>query len=97
MLYAIIGEDVQGSGEKRLKARPAHLSRLEQLQEEGRLILAGPFPAADCSDAGEVSGSLIVAEFDSIEAAAQWANDDPYVLDAIFGRVEVKPFRKVLP
>ncbi len=97
MLYAIIGEDAEGSLEKRIKARPAHLERLGTLKEEGRLILAGPFPAVDCSDPKAFTGSLIVAEFDSIEAARQWADDDPYVLDAVFERVVVKPFKKVLP
>ena len=97
MLYAIIGTDVEGSLEKRAVARPAHLERLDALKEDGRLILAGPFPAIDCMDAGAVTGSLIVAEFDSIEAARQWANDDPYVLEGVFKGVDVKPFRKVLP
>ena len=97
MLYAIIGKDREGSGEKRLKARPAHLKRLEALQEEGRLILAGPFPANDCNDPGAFSGSLIVAEFDSIEAARTWADSDPYVVEGVFEQVEVKPFKKVLP
>ncbi|HQT26865.1 MAG TPA: YciI family protein [Burkholderiales bacterium] len=93
MLYAIIGEDAGDSMEKRKRARPSNLARLEELKEEGRLILAGPFP----SDDGNVSGSLIVAEFDSIDAAKAWADADPYVRDAVFGKVEVKPFRKVLP
>ena len=97
MLYAIIGRDHEGSGEKRLKARPAHLKRLEVLREEGRLILAGPFPAIDCNDPGVFSGSLIVAEFDSIEAAGVWADADPYVIEGVFDEVEVKPFKKVLP
>lgn len=97
MLYAIIGKDREGSGEKRLVARPAHLKRLEALQEEGRLILAGPFPAIDCNDPGAFSGSLIVAEFDSIEAARTWADSDPYVVEGVFEQVEVKPFKKVLP
>ncbi len=97
MLYAIIGKDVENSFEKRLKARPAHLKRLEALEEEGRLILAGPFPAIDCNDPGAFSGSLIVAEFDSIEAARAWADSDPYVVEGVFELVEVKPFKKVLP
>lgn len=99
MLYAVIGKDVDGSGEKRQAARPAHLKRLEALKEDGRLILAGPFPAVDCNDPGEAgfSGSLIVAEFDSIESARQWADSDPYVQGGVYERVEVKPFRKVLP
>ncbi len=93
MLYAIIGEDAENSLEKRKLARPSHLARLEELKEEGRLIVAGPFP----SDDGSFSGSLIVAEFDSIDEARQWADADPYVLDAVFERIDVKPFRKVLP
>ena len=97
MLYAIIGKDHEGSGEKRVKARPAHLERLEALKEEGRLILAGPFPAIDCNDPGAFSGSLIVAEFDSIEAARAWADADPYVIEGVFEQVEVKPFKKALP
>lgn len=97
MLYAIIGEDAEGSGESRSKARPSHLKRLEALKEEGRLILAGPFPSADSLDSPAFSGSLIVAEFDSIESATQWANADPYLLEGVYRRVEVKPFKKVLP
>ena len=97
MLYAIIGKDVENSFEKRLKVRPAHLKRLEALEEEGRLILAGPFPAIDCNDPGAFSGSLVVAEFDSIEAAGAWSDADPYVIEGVFGQVEVKPFKKVLP
>ncbi|MBY0578871.1 MAG: YciI family protein [Burkholderiales bacterium] len=99
MLYAIIGEDVEGSGEKRLDARPAHLKRLEALKEDGRLILAGPFPSVDCPDPTQAgcSGSLIVAEFDSMGDAVQWADADPYVQAGVYAQVEVKPFRKVLP
>ena len=97
MLYAIIGKDVENSFEKRLKARPAHLKRLEALEEEGRLILAGPFPAIDCNDPGAFSGSLIVAEFDAVEAARAWADSDPYVVEGVYEQVEVKPFKKVLP
>lgn len=99
MLYAILGEDVPGSLEKRLAARPAHLERLKALQAEGRLFAAGPFPAIDSPDPGPsgFSGSLIVAEFDSLEAAEAWARADPYATSGVFARVTVKPFRKVLP
>lgn len=99
MLYAIIGEDVPNSLEKRLAARPAHLQRLQALQEEGRLLLAGPHPAIDSPDPGPAgfSGSLIVAEFASLEAARVWAEADPYVTSGVFVKLTVKPFRKVLP
>ncbi|HEX6829909.1 MAG TPA: YciI family protein [Burkholderiales bacterium] len=99
MLYAIVGEDVPGSLEKRLAVRPAHLERIKALQQEGRLVLAGPFPAIDSPDPGPAgfSGSLIVAEFESLEAARAWAQADPYATGGIFARVSVKPFRKVLP
>ena len=99
MLYAIIGEDVPDSLEQRLAVRPAHLDRLKALQAEGRLLVAGPFPAVDSSDPGSngFSGSLIVAEFDSLEAAEAWARADPYATDGVFARVTVKPFRKVFP
>lgn len=93
MLYAIIGRDVENSNGKRLEARPAHLQRLEALKEAGRLVLAGPFPLDD----GSFMGSLIVAEFDSLDAARAWAESDPYARDGVFEHVEVKPFRKVLP
>lgn len=99
MLYAIIGEDAPNSLEKRLAARPAHLARLDALQQHGRLSLAGPFPTIDSPDPGPAgfSGSLIVAEFESLEAARTWANADPYVAAGIFAKVVVKPFRKVSP
>lgn len=99
MFYAIIGEDAPGSLDKRLAARPAHLERLKSLQAEGRLLLAGPFPAIDSPDPGPAgfSGSLIVAEFDSLDAASTWAEADPYVAAGVYARVSVKPFRKVLP
>ena len=98
-LYAIVGEDVAGSLEKRQAARPAHLARLEALKNEGRLVLAGPFPAIDSLDPGPAgfSGSLIVAEFDSLAAAQAWAEADPYVAAGVYARVTVKPFKKVLP
>lgn len=99
MLYAIIATDRPGSLPARLAARPAHLERLRALQDQGRLILAGPHPAIDCEDPGEAgfSGSLIVAEFSDLEAAQAWAADDPYALADIYGEVQVKPFRKVFP
>ncbi len=99
MLYAIIAEDVANSLEIRSKTRPAHLQRLEELKAEGRLILAGPHPAADSLEPGIVgfSGSLIVAEFPSLEVAQQWANADPYREAGVYAKVTVKPFKKVLP
>jgi hypothetical protein len=99
MWYAIMGEDVPASLDKRLAARPAHLDRLNILQSEGRLLLAGPFPAIDSVDPGPAgfSGSLIVAEFDSLEAAQTWADADPYVAAGVYAKVSVKPFRKVFP
>lgn len=99
MLYVINGEDVPDSLENRMIARPAHLERLKVLQEEGRLILAGPCPAIDNPEPGSAgfSGSLIVAEFSSLEAAQSWAQSDPYVISGVFSEVTVKPFKKVLP
>jgi len=88
-----------GSLDKRLQARPAHLERLHQLKSEGRLILAGPFPAIDSPDPGPAgfTGSLVVAEFGSLEDAQSWANDDPYVAAGVYESVVVKPYKKVLP
>ena len=99
MLYAIVGEDVPNSLEQRLAARPAHLARLNELQSNGRLILAGPFPALDSADPGPAgfSGSLIVAEFESLQAAQSWANADPYVSAGVYSKVNINPFKKVLP
>jgi uncharacterized protein len=99
MWYAIIAEDVPNSLENRLKARPAHLSRLKELQNQGRLLLAGPFPAIDNSEPGSAgfSGSLIVAEFNDLDTARVWANADPYVMAGVYNHVIVKPFRKTLP
>jgi len=99
LFYAIEGIDVADSLEKRLGARPAHLARLNHLKDEGRLLLAGPFPAIDSPDPGPAgfSGSLIVAAFDSLEAAQAWANADPYVAAGVYDQVSVKPFKKVLP
>ncbi len=99
MLYAIVGQDVPESLEKRLGARPAHLARLHALQEQGRLILAGPFPAVDGMDPGAAgyTGSLIIAEFASLAEAEAWANADPYAAAGVYSQVTVKPFRKTLP
>ncbi|HJW02278.1 MAG TPA: YciI family protein [Azospira sp.] len=99
MLYAIIGEDHPGSLDNRLASRPAHLARLNLLQQEGRLVLAGPCPAIDSPDPGPAgfSGSIIVAEFASLEAAQAWADADPYVAAGVYAKVVIKPFKKVLP
>lgn len=99
MLYAIISEDVENSLATRLKARPDHLARLETLQSEGRLILAGPHPAIDSNDPGEAgfSGSLIVAEFASLHAAQIWADADPYIAAGVYKKVNVKPFKQAFP
>lgn len=99
MLYAIVGEDVPGTLEKRLAARPAHIARLETLQAEGRMVLAGPCPAIDSPDPGPAgfSGSLIVAEFASLDAAQAWAEADPYVAAGVYAQVSVKPFKQVFP
>ena len=99
MLYAIISQDVEDSLEKRLQARPAHLERLTTLQNEGRLILAGPHPAIDSEDPGPAgfSGSLVVAEFPSLGDAQLWADADPYMAAGVYAQVTVKPFKKVFP
>ncbi len=99
MFYAIIAEDHEESLVQRLNVRPDHLQRLEKLQQEGRLLLAGPHPAIDSEDPGPAgfSGSLVVAEFPSLEDAREWANSDPYVTAGVYNRVTVKPFKKVLP
>jgi uncharacterized protein YciI len=99
MWYAIVGEDTPNSLDKRPGVRPAHLERLNALQSEGRLLLAGSFPAIDSIDPGPAgfSGTLIVAEFDSLEAAKVWADADPYVAAGVYARVSVKPFKKVFP
>jgi len=99
MLYAIIGQDAPNSLSKRMAARPDHLARLQALQDEGRLLLAGPFPAVDAVDPGAAgfTGSLIVAEFASLQAARQWADADPYAIAGVFAQLVVQPFRKVLP
>ncbi len=99
MLYAIVGEDRADSLAARLAARPAHLERLKALQDEGRMILAGPCPAIDSPDPGPAgfTGSLIVAEFASLEAAKAWADADPYVAAGVYEKVSIKPFKKVFP
>ena len=99
MLYAILGEDVAGSLDKRLAARPAHLARLEALQAEGRMVLAGPCPAIDSPDPGPAgfSGSVIVAEFASLADAQAWADADPYVAAGVYAKVTIKPFKQVFP
>ena len=99
MLYAIIATDAPDALENRMAMRPAHLARLEQLKNEGRLILAGPHPAIDSNDPGTAgfTGSLVVAEFESLQAAEQWAAADPYKDAGVYADVVVKPFKKVLP
>jgi uncharacterized protein YciI len=99
MFYAIRGTDVPNSLDKRKAARPAHIARLEKLRDAGRLLLSGPFPAIDAEDPGAAgfTGSLIVAEFDSLDDARAWAQADPYVAGGVYATVEVQPFRKVLP
>ena len=99
MLYAIISQDVENSLEKRKRARPDHVARLNRLQDQGRLILAGPHPSIDVSDPGEAgfSGSLIVAKFDDLQHAREWADADRYVNAGVYSSVVVKPFNKVLP
>ena len=99
MLYMICATDVADSLEKRLAARPAHLERLNALKDAGRLIMAGPFPAVDSPDPGPAgfTGSLVVAEFDSLEAAQAWADADPYIEADVYESVVVKPYKRVLP
>ncbi|WP_062065374.1 YciI family protein [Cellvibrio sp. OA-2007] len=99
MLYAIISEDISNSLEQRKLARPAHIARLQQLNDEGRLFIAGPHPAIDNNDPGEAgfTGSLVVAEFTSLAQAQSWADADPYVSAGVYAKVVVKPFKKVLP
>ncbi len=99
MLYAILCEDVEDSLPLRATARPAHLERIQELVDQGRLIVAGPHPALDTEEPGDAgfTGSLIIAEFDSLEAATAWADSDPYVDAGVFGKVTVKPYKKVLP
>lgn len=99
MLFAIISEDVNDSLQKRLSVRPAHLQRLQDLQDTGRLVLAGPHPAVESETPGEAgfTGSLIVAEFDNLAAAQQWADSDPYIAAGVYAKVTIKPFKKVFP
>ncbi|MHC9510082.1 YciI family protein [Kangiella sp. M94] len=99
MLYVIFSQDVENSLPKRAQARAAHIERLQTLKEEGRLILAGPCPAIDAEDPGEAgfTGSMIVAEFDSLENAQAWADADPYIEAGVYQSVIVKPYKKVLP
>lgn len=99
MLYAIMGTDASDSTAARSSVRTEHLARLETLQNEGRLVLAGPHPAIDAADPGEAgfTGSLIVAEFDSLASARSWADADPYVGAGVYSRVDVKPFKRVFP
>ena len=99
MWYAIISQDVENSLEKRLSVRPAHIERLQALKDDGRLLIAGPHPAIDSEDPGSegFTGSLVVAEFDSLINAQAWADKDPYVSAGVYQQVIVKPFKKVLP
>jgi len=99
MLYAIISQDIENSLPLRKKAREAHIERLNELKHQGRLILAGPHPAIDSLEPGEAgfSGSLVVAEFESLVVAEGWANSDPYIKAGVYKNVTVKPFNKVLP
>ena len=97
MLYVIYSEDIADSLEKRLSVRPAHLARLQLLHDEGRLLTAGPMPAVDSNEPGAAgfSGSTVIAEFESLEAAQAWANDDPYIAAGVCRQVSVKPYKKV--
>jgi uncharacterized protein YciI len=99
MLYIIIGEDCQDSLSKRAENRPAHLQRLHELRDQGRLILAGPMPAVDAVDPGPAgfTGSVIIAEFPSLAHAQSWADAEPYLIGGVYTRVSVRPFKKVLP
>lgn len=99
MLYAILSEDITDSLEKRKSARPAHLQRLQDLQKEGRLVLAGPHPAIDSSTPGDAgfTGSLVIAEFADLKSAKDWAKEDPYVNAGVYANVNVKPFKQIFP
>jgi len=99
MLYAIISEDVENSLELRKSVRPAHLQRLQILQDAGRLVIAGPHPAIDSNTPGTAgfTGSLVIAEFASLKAAKDWANDDPYLIAGVYANVQVKPFKQIFP
>lgn len=99
MWYAIISEDIEGTLDKRLATRPDHLARLTALVDEGRLLIAGPHPAVDSEEPGSsgFTGSLVVAEFESLESAQSWADADPYVSAGVYGKVIVKPYIRALP
>lgn len=99
MWYAILAEDAEGTLEQRLTARPEHVARLKALTEEGRLLIAGPHPAVESPDPGSAgfTGSLVVAEFDTLEQAREWADKDPYVAAGVYADIVVKPFNRVLP
>ncbi|MGI9236599.1 MAG: YciI family protein [Woeseiaceae bacterium] len=99
MWYAVISEDHENTLEKRISVRPEHLARLQALQDEGRLLLAGPHPAVDSPDPGPAgfTGSLVIVDFPTLDDAKEWADNDPYVAVGIYKKVTVKPFRKVLP
>ncbi|GLR75193.1 MULTISPECIES: YciI family protein [Aliivibrio] len=99
MWYVIFSQDVENSLERRLSVREKHLERLTQLQNEGRLLVAGPMPAIDSENPGDAgfTGSTVIAEFDSLDAAKKWANNDPYIDAGVYANVIVKPFKKVLP
>ncbi len=99
MFYAIIAEDKPGTQQARINARPEHLARLVILKEQGKLFVAGPHPAIDSEDPGEAgfTGSLVIADFDSLEAAQSWADQDPYISAGVYAKVTVKPYKKVLP
>ena len=99
MFYAIISQDVENSLEKRMSVRTDHIARLKTLQDEGRMLIAGPHPKIDSEDPGPAgfTGSLIVAEFESLEDAQSWADADPYIAAGVYEKVIVKPFKKVFP
>ena len=99
MWYAIVAEDIDDSLEKRMASRPAHLERIKELAADGRVLLAGPFPAIDTEEPGAAgfTGSLMIVDFPDLESATEWANADPYVEGGVFQHVSVKPFKKVLP
>ena len=99
MYYAIISQDVENSLPLRKTARPDHLARLEQLRDQGRLLVAGPFPALDTTEPGDAgfSGSLVIAEFSSLEEARKWAAEDPYMTAGVYASVDVRPYKPVLP
>jgi uncharacterized protein len=99
LFYAIISQDIANSLPLRKEARPAHVARLVALKDQGRLLIAGPHPAIDADDPGEAgfTGSLVIAEFESLDTAQAWADADPYVAAGVYEKVTVKPFKKVLP